>query len=466
MNILLVEDELFARKAMVKKLSAYNPWDIILEAENGMEALALINDYDVDVLITDVKMPKMNGIELLNAIEDERIQKVILSGYGEFEYAKKSIAHGVKSYLLKPVDYEELINVVEKLRGNYYEMRIMHSLFRNNSGAYDKPLIDGVSDGILAVFHDEDAREAIISEVKSRIENQLKALNYSDVRVLGVLNPYKKNEQIFFIRGCGDAHQLLSRRDAMASLLNEHQFMAATSLPDREKRFGQSYEICRRMLLGRFFTKERIFTDALTDQPSIRLNNIKQKIEYYMDYLYSGDDTDRKRFFLEEIFASAGNIVNFEETYNYFFERLIERKEGVGKWHLTRSLNDFDSLQMLLDYAETICTSSEVPEDDLNIIDKIKDHIEQHYDEDINLKELAENIYYLNPDYLSRKFKETIGISFKKYLLKVRMEKSRFLLKQGDLSVGDVAARVGYNSNSYFIKNYKAFYGYTPKSEK
>ena len=118
-NLIIVDDEEEIRQA----LGNYIPWEelgfrMIGLAKNGKEALKFIQKHKVDVILCDIKMPKMNGIELAEIIYRQKIKTkvVFLSAYEDFNYAKKAIIYGVEDYIVKPTKYQELMEVFTKLK--------------------------------------------------------------------------------------------------------------------------------------------------------------------------------------------------------------------------------------------------------------------------------------------------------------------------------------------------------------
>jgi len=118
-NLLIVDDE----PIITQGLRYTIPWDtygikVIGEAEDGEEALEILRKQQVDIVLTDVRMPVMDGIELARTINEQmpRTRVIIISGYDEFEYAREAIRFGVKDYLLKPVDIDELLERVNSLK--------------------------------------------------------------------------------------------------------------------------------------------------------------------------------------------------------------------------------------------------------------------------------------------------------------------------------------------------------------
>lgn len=120
---MIVEDEDLIRKGMVYMFD-WSRYDcvVVAEAANGQEALDLIEKEAPDILITDIRMPIMDGLGLLEAIKDMPVETVILSGYDEFNYAKKAISYDVSDYLLKPVKDQDLgkalTKICDKIRKN------------------------------------------------------------------------------------------------------------------------------------------------------------------------------------------------------------------------------------------------------------------------------------------------------------------------------------------------------------
>ena len=143
---LIVDDEMIERKGIRMLLSRMNIRENILEASNGEEALEVFEKEKIDVLLTDINMPFMDGIELLSRIHEEYpgTETVIFSGYDEFSYAKKAISYGVSAYILKPVNPEEFENCASHSRYFSDELDAQNSHQKKN-----KCLIYSYAYGIL-----------------------------------------------------------------------------------------------------------------------------------------------------------------------------------------------------------------------------------------------------------------------------------------------------------------------------
>ena len=126
MNVFLVDDEIAIRESLRNTF----PWEekgfqLVGEAPDGEMALPMIRDLNVDILLTDIRMPFMDGMKLCEEIQRTMpwVERIILSGYDDFEYARKAITLGVSEYLLKPVTARELEQVLDRVRGKIEEKR-------------------------------------------------------------------------------------------------------------------------------------------------------------------------------------------------------------------------------------------------------------------------------------------------------------------------------------------------------
>ena len=137
LRIVVADDEFYARKALIRKISMADP-DAVIAAdfENGQQAADYIREHrdEVDLLFTDVRMPEMDGLELSRCVAEEElgVEIIIVSGFSEFEYAKKAMTFGVNNYLIKPVKAEELKEALDRVKEKTqkYEARVRTQMTR------------------------------------------------------------------------------------------------------------------------------------------------------------------------------------------------------------------------------------------------------------------------------------------------------------------------------------------------
>lgn len=169
-RVLIVDDEYEIRNGLIQ----YLPWrdmgfEVAGEAENGRQALEILSENPVDVVLCDIKMPVMSGIEFAKEVEKQKLKPriVFLSGYREFEYACQAVEYGVNRYIVKSAKYEELIEAFTKLRNHLDEERKdRENLIENNAEAlsrgydYNKKIIDRVKAYIEENYKDASLDEA------------------------------------------------------------------------------------------------------------------------------------------------------------------------------------------------------------------------------------------------------------------------------------------------------------------
>ena len=130
MNLLIVDDESYVREGIERILSTCNLHDlIILKAANGHDALRMAIEHRVDIVISDVRMPQMNGLQLMEALRREEIpcpETIVLTAYDEFDYAKRCIEFGVSRYVLKPIDPQEITMLLSEAFQTVSARRTQH----------------------------------------------------------------------------------------------------------------------------------------------------------------------------------------------------------------------------------------------------------------------------------------------------------------------------------------------------
>lgn len=147
---LIVDDEPFIRQGL-KVLIDWEKYgyEVVDEAENGFKAIEKIKEKEIDLIITDIKMPHMDGLDLIEYVYkniNRKISFIVLSGFCEFEYARRAIKYNVKDYLLKPIQREELINSLYKIQQKYENIILEKKERENNEKLiYDKYLSELLS---------------------------------------------------------------------------------------------------------------------------------------------------------------------------------------------------------------------------------------------------------------------------------------------------------------------------------
>lgn len=503
-KILIVDDEYLLRQG-IKHLIDWKKEDfeIVGEASNGKEALELIDSLKPHIIISDIVMPVMDGLDFAKIVRARypEIQVVVLSGYSDFDYVKGTFKLGVNDYILKPkLNPEEFLSLLKNIADNIPNLRISTSKNNNilNINLELNKLISGFDANIAAseeaAAFPDDSFFLIGCNIKRIVENSsislpaLKTLiskavktylnNYShyelditkDIYLVLVNFPNKHYDEIL-----RKLHAMLS--DISSKCIDIYLILSKTfnSLSKMENTYNNSF----RPLLGyKFFFKDK----KLISYEDIPMNNFNEKFDfkYYSDQIYllnilaalnylkeyirtSIDHLSISEFELKTLFQNAlYNIINILDELHFNVE--VMNKSKLEYFQQIDETNSADELLSLLDNIEKDITellSLNVLQMNDQVISKIIQYISKHYNQQLSLKEIADKFHF-NYYYLSSYFSSHIAEGFSEYLNKVRVEKALELLRNEKIPVSEVSYMVGYSDHSYFCKVFKKFTKVTP----
>ncbi len=524
LKILIVDDEDLTRKGMIKIISKTGDFTVAGEAANGLEALAFIENNPVDVVITDMQMPLMDGSELVNKLEINYpfIRKVVLSGYNDFNYVRATMRSGAADYLLKPVDNQELINLLKKIETDIsYENEKKQSEINIKIKLRESfPLLKDEF-----VYDFLSGKQFSKNEIEDKFEYfniQILQGNYC-VLIISIDNYryiIKKSGQEeaklhpFIIRNITE--EILSGKTSFLSCVKDGDFIAAVSVPggdltgfytlidDLFSKLSQ-YSGCR------FTISMGVLSEALKDsyldaeaKLKYRFYSTKSACIHIKSANYSQNNINDKLESCKEKFITS--LKNCIETINYslvnqiindYCRSLSESEvdpvaavkfftEACLKVHMdshecdcaliniygreysfVKSLEVFDTMDMMKAYVsdvfENIIKNVEKTRGIKNkkIVEVVKAYLQKNYYEDISLNMISQ-ITYLSPSYVCDLFKNESGESIINYLTRIRIEKAKILLKDIKVKTYEVGQQVGYEDPTYFSKVFKKAVGVSP----
>jgi two-component system response regulator YesN len=370
-------------------------------AGNGEEALKKIIDVRPDILIVDMNMPVMGGIELMEKIRAAGIDAefIILSGHDDFNYAQKAINLGAAEYLLKPCHIEGILNAVLNVRELLEERKTQEKLldqykaqFRNNAATLKDLLLTRLLDGKTLIGDD------VLQE-----EIHLYGIFLLDMRFTVVL--YKTDNDTY-------NHRLVP-------IIREE--FEKEELPNEVLIYkGVITSICSTAFSREIF--DRIFHRILRE---------------------AGE-----RFSLHMTIAVGHEVIDPDELPSCY-----------------KKCRDMLNTESFLGIDEIVYHDDSVKNKKAKtnkLIEASIDYIKGHYAEDIKLETVAKKIF-ITSCYLSILFKQTTGINFLDYLHRYRIQISKGLLKDIRHKVYEVAGMVGYQDEKYFSRTFKKFTGLSPR---
>lgn len=463
MKILIADDEKTIRAGLVKILREHlaMPLDF-LEAKNGQEAWDLVQKESPDILITDIRMPKMDGIELMRLVAslETKPAMVVLSGYDEFSYARESIRHGVVSYILKPVDKQEILQVIEKLINERLDQQRKR----------EERLLASALDGKVL---EKSSLYDLISRASYRV---FKCISPSFAHVAD----YLTQQQSYIVEESPHALVVLVPETKYKPILEGLKEQAAFVGSSDIIRNPADLQACKThadiAALARFFVSDRTFYlyEELAD-PSVHCSE-GRTLDTLAVLIGTGDKLGLERI-LQTIFSFDSdnlfqNVTALYQAINQIpsllaaFHQYIEADPYVAmKAALLRDSERYMSLgdlkKDLSDFVLYLDITLKQRFSAYPFIEQALTYISKHYTEDISMAVVA-NHCSVNYTYFSEKFKLVVGTNFNDYVKQLRLEEAKRLLQSGCYKVYEVASRAGFGDVKYFMKTFKEATGISP----
>lgn len=482
-NILIVDDDFRDRAGICNTVKKFGLPLLPQTAECGKDALQILEEQKTDILMTDIKMPDMTGIELAETAKQLYPQLIIIvmSAYKDFQYAQSAIGFGAIKYLLKPYPVDELVKTLE------YASDICRRREESQTSA-QRADISAARELLLSWLQGQkNTPNAEVSDVLKATEGQfvfIKMLNckLQNSEVLPLLTqlfpqnafilPLKNSE--YAVINCEkqrSSHAFFTQAvDAFKDKLGLQICIAYCPFRDVSL-LPEEYGNVDRMREYFFFsnTSRVVCTDGFkteSQDDSDELDSLIEKIYFYIstenysDFILAVSNlfnTLKDNSHFSSLYAKSisANIVNRLCKKRLF--RDIEQ-EMIEKIFSSNSANEI--VAVFTEAVEHISDTLE-QNDNKRLISKCLSLIENEYMNDISLTYVAEKLY-ISPSYMSRLFKRETGKNFVDYLKEYRLKKACEMLLDTNLRVTEIAKAVGYESNSYFSTIFSGYFGITP----
>jgi two-component system response regulator YesN len=497
-KVMIVDDEPFISEGLSDAVdwSAFG-LEIVGIAENGEEALELLHEVQTDILITDISMPVMNGLELIRRARSflPHMKVIILSGYNEFDYLKEGMRLGIENYLLKPIRFEEL------------EATLTGTIDKLNAGkpeqAFGKDEIGILRDNVMyrwvtgRIAHPElSERTAILGIDLTKpyaaiaIVRSSHDLKEAYEAVAGLLEG--AGEFILFRDAEGDTVIVFCMDDAelekgiaITTLSHAVKVMESRSSPIRVAigsvlsmaEAGKSYEQARKAQQFFLVMPDRHFVDydKLPSAASMAFPAELLDWEAYAKWIVAKNKAELLgRIGRDFAVIRAAEGLNPERTRSAAVELIIRMKMEADKLNRADSTEaykealsrvmaaaDLEDVEEAIKEVSLISIDSFSGEDISPIIKQVRRYIQEHYAEALTLKSLGLQ-YHIHPNYLGQLFHKQTGDTFADYINKFRIDKAKALLTDSSLKVNEIAKQVGYWEIGYFYKQFKKHVGIVP----
>ena len=511
MRVIVADDEEIIRTGIVGLI----PWDtlgyqVIGEAEDGEEALALIEAQRPEVVITDIKMPFITGIQLLKRIKNlySPMYTILLTGYDEFKFAQEAVNHGAYAYLLKPVDPSELERILTEIQADYERKQEIKSLVKElKTQITVKKVLYGMGDlGEVRSFLSEYGHDsatlyfnAFILEIDDHMalalseqSGAIKSMLYEAVKGDGAAQTVITENQGFtyVVVGWHDsvkalksritetmsrARALLSRKGMSLSVAVGGTYLGAQSIKRSYEEAMQALSI--KFLLGKNedIYYER-FIDTIDQQQYARLDidEMAVKISFESSDAVTASvdaviDAIKKRgaysyiyvqLVITNIFIYAlGQLRKAEVDIEKTFGNPINRFEAI----LTKETAEerINGLKKLLLDIYKIIEAGRTNAYAAFVV-KAEEYIAENFsDMNLCLGDVTKHVA-VSQAHFCVEFKKKTGETFVDHLTRIRMEKARELLTLGDRKIYEISEMVGYDNATYFSTLFKKCYQMSP----
>lgn len=516
-KVLIVDDEKLERVLIKRGF----PWEdhgfsVIGEASSGMEALEFIKHRKPELVLTDISMPHMDGLELAEHISalDENVHVIMITGYREFEYARRAVKLGVEDFLLKPIDMNELkeitLKIKEKIKKEKTHQQEVELLKQSVSADQDILMESFFQRLVEKRAGEEEAAKKLLAYGCEALLEACCCLNIhlkeeegigggrlhkramdllGDNPIAGTISflHYMKNIVLFCtgesLNNSGEIARQIHLRleenhiDSTIGISRIHEGYAGIAKAFAESENALSASV---LLGGNRIITYKEYLRVMEKNPDKLVfdwedflfsltNGISDRVSAAMEDYINGirnsrvTEVEYLRLMTMDLMSKAGNTLN---KYGDSLEQLI------GEEKLYESIRSIQTVeecrQFLEEYIPIILNyhNSKKAKQGNKVVNEALDYINKNFcDPGLSLKTVA-SVVFSNESYLSRVFKKEVGQSLIEYVLKKRIEESIRLLNTTDLKVYEIAEKVGFRDSHYFSICFKKHVGVTVKEFK
>ena len=495
-KVLITDDEKIEREGIMFLLSQEEGEYDIYEASNGKQALNVLRSEKIDFLLTDIKMPHMDGLELAKKAREEypELPIVIFSGYSDFSFAQEAMHYGVRDYVLKPVDLDVFHQTIEKVKAeiisvksqkqkaekekNFLLQYFLQSYLYSGNEEVLKKAGEILEESSWEQWHCAiliEADKAFFDNVSDHIDEELMQGLH---RNFFYLNLNTRQSVLFFSDVYCD-YQLVAKHlydllkqnyQASFHLAVSSRFVGHEALPEIMSQLEQTME-------EKFYHPDvHVFNNETDEIQPVNSETQDSRLMEKISEDISRKDVDQLKKHFECLVEKYENDTRFSAMYvKFVFSNVIQELFQENQFSEERKLDhEVERLYSCTNLKQILAITKENIKEYEAFLERsmsesrdevasVKNYIYQHYAEDLSLEMLAEKVY-LSSGYLSFIFKKETGMNLNRFIRVVRMEKAKELLCNSNMKVAQVSEQVGIPNVSYFCRSFREYYGSGPES--
>lgn len=525
-SILLVDDEQYIRESIIELVQWEKKGFFILgEASNGEEALEVMEKNVPDILITDIRMPVMDGIELSRRIREKHpsVKIVFLSGHDDFDYAVSGIKLNIIEYLLKPISINDLelmleqvrealdeekreVNDLKRIETEYLEnfqgikMSFLVSLITDNYKEVPeieiKKLIEtyrlnlkGAQNVLLNVNidkstlkkgqtenHDLEMMKFSLANVIRRISSKYlngEVFNFTS-NIVVMLSDSKENIELYkdiIVKEISESTQKLFHFSVRIGVSEEYDSLSGAKPAFQSSISALNYGLIMKKNKEVYISDiemiglEKMIFDEANETKLISLIKIGSKKELYLftDELFRGFDNNNQTHLQIFLMELYVSVLKaYKSVIPIYDTDMLQRIQMISDIHHYQEIEEIR--EWFKEFCLTVIDSIQTQRKKKtdSLAKKSYDYLIDNYKEPtLSLKSVSKQMA-ISPSYFSSLFKKENGISFTNALIKIRMEKAKEHLLTTDCKIVEVALVSGYTDQHYFSYCFKKYFGESP----
>lgn len=513
MKLMIVEDELLCRENLLSV-----PWDTVGitsvdSAESATDAIEKIKESSPDIIITDIEMSGGDGFQLAEEVSFilPECKIIFLTAYNKFEYAQQAIRYKAFAFILKPLNRKKLLQTVQEAKAeiessttnqekykklltdfsnckyflkDYFFSALTQDNKQQLADLFPNVTRDSHFQAVVVAGFDENGESAplsfkFFSDILAVLEQySYNVIPFFDQSMLSYIFVWNNDETKTVFENTLEAAEVIKKYLKYHNATNGFT-VAIGSVADGMSTINYSHIRATEALKYRFSLgkKEIIYIDDIEprDNSIIEIDSLKTQL---IDSIKIGNIPLADKA-IHKIFANMqDSYTSIDLAQRVCFEIFIMISIAMAQlgqnpevlfnkseiWSVLKNYHSLSSLKNLLMNISELAVSlinTTRDEKDTDIINQVKKLVEAHPDTDISLNEMARKVY-ISPCYLSSMFKNKAGISYKNYIINIKIEKAKELLTTTDLPIYEIATAVGYKSNQHFSHLFQAQTGLLP----
>lgn len=503
MKLVIVEDEIRIREGLINLLKKHKmAIDIVGVAEDGADGYDIIKSEQPDLIITDIRMPRLDGIEMLKKLRREKIQykAIVLSAYSEFEYAQQAIKLGVVEYLIKPIAADELMQAIENI-----QEQLINEHHQKSQSPQQLKALKNIFYSILlgSTEVDDELSNFLMSAYRLNTSETFAVLDIYLGKGYEKIVDRLKDELTILLEGASFSFRIIEHKQGREVLLVVFNMIDAAGT----EKYFQHLIFSQIKVVNQFDMAFAWTTFDGLEKMKEKVSKVRQDMDWSITLgkkaLISDEGIKKIRFdklsYPIDLETKAKNEIcaleydKLKETLlgllKYFKSHVFcpaEVKDTTARflWAAISVIKEIDfDLSNKLDhkmltetmtkavtweelnhavtlFCEMLCQVEDKQHNSV-FVRRTKSMIQEHYNQGITLEEIAEKLY-ITPEYLGALFHKEQGENFTSYIKKIRIKKAKRLLIGTDMKVYDISAAVGYADSKYFSRVFRELTGQLP----